>query len=108
MALITFQDLPNTTTAINASNLNNNFNWVMNGSSWTTLPLATGIEQYTSADQYKCQYKKIGNQVFVRGCIKGVSANNTTLATLPSGYRPSTTARYITGVNTTKGAVPLV
>ena len=107
MALVTFQDLPSTSTSLNATNLNNNFNWVMNGGGWITLPLATGIEQYSSDDKYKCQYRKIGNQVFVRGCVKGASANNTTLATLPTGYRPSTTARYVNGYNPIKGGTIL-
>ena len=36
MALITFKDLPDTSTALNASNLNNNFNEVKNSNLFTT------------------------------------------------------------------------
>lgn len=107
MALVTFQNLPNTTTPLNAENLNNNFNELVNGTGWLDLPLASGITQYSTATQYKCQYRKIGNQVFVRGCIKGVTANNTTIATLPTGYRPTTTARYVNGYNAVKGGTIL-
>lgn len=107
MALVTFQDLPSTSTPLNASNLNNNFQEVINGSGWITLPLASGITQYTTADHYKCQYRKIGNQVFVRGCVKGAAAGNTTIATLPTGYRPTTTARYVNGYNASKGGTIL-
>ena len=74
---------------------------------WKTLPLAEGITQYSSADHYKCQYKKVGNQVFIRGCIKGVSTGNVVIATLPTGYRPTSTARYVNGYNTSKGGTIL-
>ena len=103
MARTNWQNLPNTTTPLNAANLKADYDDLVEGSGWITLPLATGIEQYANASRYRCQYRKIGNQVFVVGCIKGVTANNTTIATLPTGYRPSETARYVTGGNSVKG-----
>ena len=68
-------------------------------SGWLNLPLASGITQYASSDQYKCQYRRIGDVVYVIGCVKGISANNTTIATLPEGYRPVNTYRYVNGRN---------
>ena len=107
MARTPWQNLPNTTTPVNAENLKADYDDLVEGSGWLDLPLASGITQYSPATQYKCQYRKIGNQVFVRGCIKGVTANNATIATLPTGYRPTTTARYVNGYNTIKGGTIL-
>lgn len=107
MARTNWQNLPNTTTPLNAANLKADYDDLVEGSGWLDLPLASGITQYSTATQYKCQYKKIGNQVFVRGCIKGITANNATITTLPTGYRPTTTARYVNGYNTTKGGTIL-
>ena len=42
MALITFQDLPNTTTPLNATNLNNNFNYLNTRASITLTEGADG------------------------------------------------------------------
>lgn len=57
-------------------------------SGWNKLTLASGISEQNSS-QYPCRFRKMNNQVFVDGCIKGVSAINTVVATLPDGYRPS-------------------
>lgn len=56
-------------------------------SGWIDLPLATGISVYSEA-QRPC-YRKIGNEVFISGVIKGVTASDTVVATLPAGYRPN-------------------
>lgn len=56
---------------------------------WTAVTLKSGI----SAGSYGTpQYKKIGNQVFLRGSYQGTKVSGTTLilGTLPSGFRPST------------------
>lgn len=56
-------------------------------SGWIDLALATGITAY-SADQ-KPQYRKIGNEIYLRGVYRGASGTNITVATLPSGFRPA-------------------
>lgn len=56
-------------------------------SGWLDLPLATGITAYSDAQ--KPRYRKIGNEVFLSGVYRGVTGENVTIATLPSGYRPS-------------------
>ena len=40
------------------------------------------------AGQQAGQYKKVGDLVFVRGLAKRTAGSGTTIATLPSGYRP--------------------
>lgn len=72
---------------------------------WRTLSLESGITQYSNADKYKCRYRRIGKHVFVVGCVKGISAQSTTVATLPAGYRSSNTYRYITGRNQSGNAI---
>lgn len=56
-------------------------------SGWLDLPLATGITAYSDAQ--KPRYRKIGNEVFLSGVYKGVTASNITIATLPAGFRPT-------------------
>ena len=72
---------------------------------WLDLSLSSGITQYANNDQYKCQYRKVGDIVYVVGCVKGISANNTTIASMPAGYRPINTYRYMTGRNTTGNSI---
>ena len=55
---------------------------------WAKLTLASGISEQNNS-QYPCRYRKINNQVYVDGCVKGITAINTVVATLPEGYRPS-------------------
>lgn len=66
---------------------------------WIDLPLADGITQYATGTQYNCKYKKIGNHVYIIGCVKGVKANGDLIAQMPTGYRPINQMRYITGHN---------
>lgn len=72
---------------------------------WIDLPLASGITEYGAAAQYDCMYRKIGNIVYVIGCVKGITANNTPIATLPVNYRPINTYRYLTGRNITGNSI---
>lgn len=67
---------------------------------WIDLPLAEGITQYATGRQYNCKYKKIGNHVWIIGCIKGIKANGDIIAQMPAGFRPVNQYRYITGHNT--------
>lgn len=53
---------------------------------WQNLTLASGISVFNA--NRPVQYRRINNTVYVRGGIKGVKANGTVIATLPSGYRP--------------------
>ena len=64
---------------------------------WLPLPLASGISAQSASSAYTPQYRKIGNIVYIEGCVKGATANNTVLATLPVGFRPVHTMRYMTG-----------
>ena len=56
-------------------------------SGWIDLTLVNGAEAYSEAQ--KPRYRRVGKEVFIAGVFKGVTASNTTIATLPSGYRPS-------------------
>lgn len=55
-------------------------------SGWIDLPLATGILAYNEEQKPRC--RRIGNEVFLSGVMKGVTASDTVVATLPEGYRP--------------------
>lgn len=59
---------------------------------WLDLPLAEGITQYN--EEQKPRYRRIGNEVFLSGVFKGVTANNTAVGTLPEGFRPSKKIMY--------------
>lgn len=58
-------------------------------SGWLNLPLANGISAH-NATSFPCEYRKINNVVYVRGCVTGFSDVEKVIATLPEGYRPST------------------
>lgn len=60
---------------------------------WITLPLADGIQAYNAANTP--QYRKIGNLVVIRGTVKGVTARNTVIGTLPEGFRPNKANPYV-------------
>lgn len=59
-------------------------------SGWIALTLADGIGQH-SATNFPCRYRKIGNVVYVQGCVNGFADVEKTVATLPEGFRPSAT-----------------
>lgn len=56
-------------------------------SGWLDLPLSTGITAYSDAQ--KPRYRRIGDEVILSGVYKGAVGENVTIATLPSGYRPT-------------------
>jgi len=61
------------------------------GTSWAGLSFGTGWSNYGSGYQ-TCQYKKVGDLIFVRGlATSGANLWSTypTIGTLPAGYRPS-------------------
>lgn len=60
---------------------------------WITLSLADGITAYNEANTP--QYRKIGNLVFIRGTVKGITARNTVIGTLPEGFRPTKANPYV-------------
>lgn len=60
---------------------------------WITLPLASGITAYNEANTP--QYRKIGKLVVVRGTVKGITARNTVIGTLPTGFRPTKANPYV-------------
>lgn len=50
---------------------------------WIDLELKEGIVPYDKSEIYKCRYRKIGEEVTVIGCVKGITKNDTVIATLP-------------------------
>lgn len=59
-------------------------------SGWINLTLANGVGQHSAAN-FPCRYRKIGNVVYVQGCVNGFADVEKTVATLPEGFRPSAT-----------------
>lgn len=62
-----------------------------NDTGWQDISFNTGWTQYDSTT-YPCQYRKIGKLVEIRGLAKPSSTQSTSpfnIATLPTGYRPS-------------------
>lgn len=68
---------------------------------WITLPLASGITAYNEANTP--QYRKIGNLVVIRGTVKGVTARNTVIGTLPEGFRPNKANPYVQNTSLATG-----
>lgn len=67
-------------------------------SGWLDLPLASGITAH-DATNFPCRYRKIGNVVYVEGCVKGFADVEKVVATLPVGYRPSATFYKLNATN---------
>lgn len=59
----------------------------LTNSGWIDLPLASGITAYSDAQ--KPRYMRTNKTVFISGVITGLTDNDTVIATLPSGFRPS-------------------
>lgn len=57
------------------------------GKAWIDLPLITGLSDYSASTPTK--YMKKGNVVYICGALKGLTGIGTTVATLPTGFRPT-------------------
>jgi hypothetical protein len=64
------------------------------GGAWTGLSFGSGWGDYGGGEQTG-QYKKIGDLVLLRGLVTRSSGVGTTIATLPSGYRPAAYSRFV-------------
>lgn len=71
----------------------------LDDSGWIDLPLVGDVQSYS--DNLKPKYRKIGNEVFLSGVVKNVTAANTTLALLPEGFRPIRQTYFVAGSSTT-------
>lgn len=58
----------------------------IDGEEWHDMVLINNWETYAQ-DYQKAQYKKRGNQIFLRGLIRNGN-DNTVFTQLPEGYRP--------------------
>lgn len=56
-------------------------------SGWLDLTLVNGATAYSESQ--KPRYRQIGKEIFLNGVFKGITESNITIATLPSGFRPS-------------------
>lgn len=64
---------------------------------WAALTLNTaGNWANYGGSYYSAAYKKVGDLVFLRGLVKRTSGSDTLVATMPSGFRPGSTALYAT------------
>ena len=76
------------------------------GGSWTGLSFGSGWANYGSGFQ-NGQYKKVGDLVFLRGLVARTSGVDTTIATLPSGFRPPANTVFITNATDAFGRVDI-
>ena len=67
-------------------------------SSWCTLPLNVN----NTVTGYTPKYRKNGNLLGLRGKLNGVTANSTSIATLPDGFRPTETSTFTCCMNKSK------
>jgi len=68
-------------------------------SAWTDLSLTGGATAYGGSYQVP-QYRKVGDEVCLRGLVGSVTAcPSCTMATLPSGYRPPARLLFQTGAD---------
>jgi len=81
MSLVTFQDLPNTTTPLNASNLNNNFNELNNSRNISSNEVVIGT--YVNG---KPLYRKSIFFTLPNGATDVDVASNLQICMLQSGY----------------------
>lgn len=73
--------------------------FLISDTGWVKLPLINGAVGYSEANYP--QYRKIGNRVFLRGAVKGITSTNFDFAQLPEGCRPTTFAAYFVGGSST-------
>lgn len=73
--------------------------FLISDTGWKTLPLINGAVAYS--DTNIPQYRKIGNKVFLRGVVKGITSINFDFAQLPEGCRPQTFGAYFVGGSST-------
>ena len=77
MQKINFQNLPNTTTPLNATNMNQlqtNVENAINGDDQTWIPTISTLEEVAPTITYTTQsgvYKRVGNLIFIRFYIRG-------------------------------------
>ncbi len=74
------------------------------GAAWTGLSFGSGWTDFSGSFQAG-QYKRFGDMVWMRGLVKRTSGSSATIATLPSGFRPSTIVRFGVDTDTGHGAV---
>lgn len=74
-------------------------------SGWKTLPLKSGITP--NSDSVIPQYRKIGEAVYIRGGIKGITGDNVVVATLPVGHRPTRVYHFLQN-KSASGSVPMI
>lgn len=72
--------------------INTKLTQITTDSGWTNFTLENDVQAYSTG--LTPGYRKYNNQVFLRGCVRNVTANGTVIATLPEGYRPAMTRYY--------------
>lgn len=72
--------------------LNNALSALKADSGWTNFTLESGATAFDSTSTPAV--RKFGNQVFIRGAIKGLDTVNSAIATLPSTMRPAMNHQY--------------
>lgn len=84
--------------------VNGSFQATSLGSTWTALSYGSGWGNLGSGFQTGA-YKKVGDLVILRGIVTRTSGSSTTIATLPSGFRPTATSICTVSANGAYGAV---
>ena len=74
---------------------------VVNDAGWIAVSsFLNSFSQASTAWESKCKYRKIGNHVYLKGCVKTPSSwtgsTPTTVLQLPDGYRPKTRVYKLT------------
>lgn len=76
------------------------------GSAWDGFNFGTGWANYGSGWNTG-QVRKVGDWVFLRGLVYRFTGSDTTIATLPSGYRPPAGVIFAVDTNTGHGRVDI-
>ena len=66
---------------------------VVEDSGWNDLELLNGAIPFSN--EQRPRYRKIGNQVFIKGVYKGLAQTGVTIGSLPAGFRPATKVIYV-------------
>lgn len=81
--------------------LNDRISSLFNYSGWSELTLASGVSAAPARKPNICKIGNVANgfaTVYLRGTFFGVNSTNTTITTLPVGYRPQIAHNYIAPV----------
>jgi hypothetical protein len=97
-----FNVYPGTGISVSANSPANSMTISLDETPWTDLTLTGGAIVYATGSDP--EFKKVGDQVYIQGAVKGLTGVGTTVATLPVGFRPTQSVSFCIPISNNNGA----